>query len=107
MQGTLRESLKITRRNQDMQSWRDKNPIFLLQNLLTSSQRSHSSCPEVASRCPFKSSSNTLMPASVTPTPSVNLNTVTAHSLGSGSGHSAPSTPLCFRTSTRWSGVGS
>jgi hypothetical protein len=48
-----------------------------------------------------------LMPAAVTPSPSVNFNTVTIHSLGSGSGYSAPSRPLCFRIATSRSGMSS
>ena len=49
------------------------------------------------------------MPTSVTPSPSVNFNTVKVLSSGSGSGsgYSAPSRPFCFRISTRWSGVSS
>ena len=65
-------------------------------------------CPVADARCPFQSlSSNTFMPTSVTPSPSVTFNNVTALSSGSRSGHSAPSRPVCFRISTRWSGVSS
>ena len=65
-------------------------------------------CPVAATCCLFQvTSSNTFMPTSVTPSHSINFNTVTALSSGSRSSHSAPSRPVCFRISTRWSGVSS
>ena len=94
-------------KNASTEIWRYKDLSF---SLSASHQASVLTVPYpvAAARCPFQSlSSNTLMPTSVTPRHSVNFNTVTVLSLGISSGHSAPSRPLCFRISTRWSGVSS
>jgi hypothetical protein len=103
----MHESLKMNSRNQVLKSgdtktfpsaWELHSKQALSQFLVT----------VVAARCPIQlTSSNTLMPASVPPSPSGNFNTVMVLSLGSGSGQSSPSRPLGFRISTRRSGMSS
>lgn len=77
-----------------------QRPRLTLQDLLTTSKLTIP-CLAVAARCSFQSvSSNTLMPATVSPSHSVNFDTVMVLSLGS-----ASSGALCFRISTIWSRV--
>jgi hypothetical protein len=72
--------------------------LKLLQNLLMTSRRLHEPCLVVAPRCSSHSKfSNTLVPNSVSLTPTVTFQTVMALPLGSGPGSLAPSRGLCFR----------
>jgi len=92
--------LKMKRRNQALKSGEIKTCSSLSQ------QASIHKIPGLYS-CSFKSMSpNTLPPASVSQTPSVNFKTVMFPSLGSGSSSSAYSRALCFRNSTSWTSVG-
>ena len=86
--------------------WRDKPPFFLLQNLLTSSQQSHSSLSSCCCSLPVPVNVFKHLDTSFSHSKLLSqLPTPLRSGSGSGSGYSALSRPLCFRISTRLSGV--
>lgn len=109
IQVVMHKSLKMTWRNQKLNSGGTKissSPSEF--HLLVGSKNPHNSLSSCCCCCSYESvSSNTLMPASVSPSPSVNSETIMVLSLGLGSVSSASSGVLCFGISTRWSNVSS
>jgi hypothetical protein len=96
----MHESLRMTRANQALKSGRQR-PL-LLQITSQPVRILTIPCPVDATDHSFHpTSSNTLMPASVSPSHSVNFKTVTVLSCGSGSRSSASSRALCFGIWTR------
>ena len=99
----IHESLKMTWRNETLKS----GEWDLFFNFRIYSQQANIltiPCPVAAACCKFQSlSSDTLMPASVSPSHSANFQTVTVLSSGSGSGSSAPSYAFYLWIPTVWS----
>jgi hypothetical protein len=105
VQVVMQVSLKMTWRNHSLKS--GETDLFFTFRI--SSQQAvflTVPYPVAAARCSFQSlSTNTLMPASVSPNHSAKFQTVTVLSLGSGSGSSAFWKALRFRISKVWSSV--